>query len=106
MTKIRLLTDGNYTCCKAGDILEVTEWCDEACEAFVPLRRESMFFLSEEFEIVEDDTEPSYVEGVYVVVYDGDSVEGPVDYDNALFIWQTYVEEGYDARIAKLTWLD
>lgn len=106
MAKIRLLTNGSYQGCNVGDIFEVTEWCGKACEAFVPIQGDSLFFFEHEFEILEDDTELSSVKGIFVVVYDGDSIEGPVDYENALFIWQTYVEEGYDARIAKLTFLD
>ncbi len=46
------------------------------------------------------------IEGLFVVVYDEDCIEGPTDYENALFIWQTYIESGYTARIAKLTWID
>ena len=101
MDKIRLITNGGYgnVVCKPGDVLEVSEWFDGACEAYVPSVSDHLYFHESEFEKLE-------LEDLYVVIYDSDSIEGPVDYDNALFIWQTYVEEGYDARIAKLTWLD
>lgn len=48
----------------------------------------------------------SEIEGLFVVVYDGDSIEGPMNYENAVFIWQWYIESGYTARIAKLSFLD